>query len=582
MSTYTYTGSIQKLTVQNAGTYDITAYGAAGGGAAGHSGGAGAEVGGNFVLQAGEKLEIVVGGTGRYGIDAGGGGGGTFVLGNTGAGYTLLLAAGGGGGAAQGRGAGGAGSASLGSGADGVVGAGGAGGNYGGGGGSGYKGDGGTSQGGTGGDNRTGGYAGGVSLGGDAGKGGFGGGGGGTDDRSNDGGGGGGYSGGAGGGGAGGGGGSIDKGTAIAAQTRSSVNTGAGKVNVICYVTGTAIRVWRDGAAADVPVEQLTAGEAVVTATGHLSAVRWLGHSTVGCRAHPEPRKVWPIRIAADAFGRNRPSRDLYVSPEHSLCVEVVEEVLIPAQALLNGSTVAQIEMDEVTYWHVELESGHDILWADGMPAESFLEIGANRALLELASRDTAADDLSAEVLARTHADFCRPFHDAGPIVDIVRAQLASRAERLGWQPSREMALTAISDGTRLATQVVGGEAFVTIPDRTRDLRLRSRTHVPAQFGEADARRLGLAIYALTLVGAEDTVQTLDLDDPVLRDCFHKGERLASKHYRWTKGDLVIPSSHLAGVAGPLMLRVSFEPSTVRGWIEPEHRPQRPKLRIVS
>ena len=91
-----------------------------------------------------------------------------------------------------------------------------------------------------------------------------------------------------------------------------------------------------------------------------------------------------------------------------------------------------------------------------------------------------------------------------GPIVDIVRTQLASRAERLGWQPSYEVALAAIADGTRLATQVVGGEAFVAIPDGTRDLRLRSRTHVPAQFGEADARRLGLMIYALTLVGAED------------------------------------------------------------------------------
>ena len=112
------------------------------------------------------------------------------------------------------------------------------------------------------------------------------------------------------------------------------------------------------------------------------------------------------------------------------LCVEVV---LIPAQALINGSTIAQVEVDVVTYWHVELDGGHDILWADGMPAESYLEMGANRALLGLPS-DDLADDLWDEVLARTHADFCRPFHQSGPIVEIVRARLAARAERLGWQ----------------------------------------------------------------------------------------------------------------------------------------------------
>ena len=47
--------------------------------------------------------------------------------------------------------------------------------------------------------------------------------------------------------------------------------------------------------------------------------------------------------------------------------------------ALVNGTTITQVEVDEVTYWHVELDS-HDVILAEGPPAESYLEMG-NRAL---------------------------------------------------------------------------------------------------------------------------------------------------------------------------------------------------------
>ncbi len=457
-------------------------------------------------------------------------------------------------------------------------------------------------RGGSGGNNRTGGYTGGASVGGNAGKGGFGGGGGGDDDRNNDGGGGGGYSGGAGGGGAGGGGGSIDKGTAIAAQTRSGANTGAGKVviAVTCFATGTRIRVLRDGAPADIAVEHLAVGDIAVTAAGAHRPIRWIGSRTIDCGAHPVSHKVWPIRVAADAFGRNRPARDLYVSPKHSLCVDVVEEVLIPAEKLINGSTVAQVECDSVTYWHVELGS-HDILWADGMPAESFLEMGANRALLGLASEDALADQVLAdqvladqvladqvladqvladEVLARTHADFCRPFHDAGPILAIVRAQLASRAERLGWRPSREVAIACRADGRLLPAQIAEGTLFAAVPAGAA-LEIASDTLVPALLGEADYRRLGLAVYAITLTGADGTTRSLDLDDPALAGSFHPGERLDGLHYRWTRGTFSIPVELTAGLADPLLLRLTYEPGTIRGWTAPEPTRVRPQLRLV-
>ncbi len=93
---FTYTGSLVTFTVPTADTYQILAYGAQGGdsGFPGGTGGRGAEIGGDFILTAGEILEIAVGGAGR-GI---GGGGGSFVVGP---GNTPLVIAGGGGGAGK-------------------------------------------------------------------------------------------------------------------------------------------------------------------------------------------------------------------------------------------------------------------------------------------------------------------------------------------------------------------------------------------------------------------------------------------------------------------------------------------------
>jgi hypothetical protein len=92
LGTYNYSGVIQKVTVTETGTYDITAFGAQGGAGYhapgvtfGTVGGQGAEVTGDFQLTQGETLEIVVGGQGKFGYFGGGGGGGSFVLvGNSG------------------------------------------------------------------------------------------------------------------------------------------------------------------------------------------------------------------------------------------------------------------------------------------------------------------------------------------------------------------------------------------------------------------------------------------------------------------------------------------------------------------
>jgi hypothetical protein len=102
-----------------------------------------------------------------------------------------------------------------------------------------------------------------------------------------------------------------------------------------------------------------------------LAPVIWVGLRQVDCARHPKPKQVWPVRIAAGAFGPGRPHSDLFLSPDHAV---YVEEVLIPVRCLINGSTIAQMPVDIVTYRHIEL-SEHGVLLAEGLPAESFLDM---------------------------------------------------------------------------------------------------------------------------------------------------------------------------------------------------------------
>ena len=52
------------------------------------------------------------------------------------------------------------------------------------------------------------------------------------------------------------------------------------------------------------------------------------------------------------------------------------EPVLIPIKHLINGTTVIQIDVSTVTYYHVELPR-HDVVLAEGLPTDTYLETGA-------------------------------------------------------------------------------------------------------------------------------------------------------------------------------------------------------------
>jgi hypothetical protein len=113
-------------------------------------------------------------------------------------------------------------------------------------------------------------------------------------------------------------------------------------------------------------------GDLVLTASGQMWPIAWIGRRRVDCRRHPKPEKVWPVRVHAGAFGDGMPRRDLWLSPDHAV---FVDQVLIPVKCLSNGTSIAQVPVNEASYYHIELPH-HEVLLAEGLPAESYLDVG--------------------------------------------------------------------------------------------------------------------------------------------------------------------------------------------------------------
>jgi hypothetical protein len=150
--------------------------------------------------------------------------------------------------------------------------------------------------------------------------------------------------------------------------TTDSANGDAAIQAAPCFAAGTRIATTRG----EVAVEDLKIGDlALSVLTEVAEPILWIGQRHVDCARHQQPRQVWPVRVAADAFGPGRPHTELFLSPDHAV---YVDNVLIPVKHLINGSTIAQVPVDRVTYHHIELPQ-HDIVLAQGLPTESFLDM---------------------------------------------------------------------------------------------------------------------------------------------------------------------------------------------------------------
>ncbi|KQQ25310.1 hypothetical protein ASF53_21735 [Methylobacterium sp. Leaf123] len=196
----------------------------------------------------------------------------------------------------------------------------------------------------------------------------------------------------------------------------------------ICFTTGTRIRVVRDAHEVEIPVEALRVGDVAVTATGGHRVIRWIGQRTIVPAECAAPSAQWPVRVRAGAFGSGRdgrslPVRDLVLSPGHPVLVGADDDhrggVLVPVMCLINGTSITRVPTARITYWHVELDT-HDILLAEGLPAESYIDLGTRP---WFAGEDGALVDPDFNVPEMKGR--CRPVMLDGPVVEAERSRLA-------------------------------------------------------------------------------------------------------------------------------------------------------------
>lgn len=189
-----------------------------------------------------------------------------------------------------------------------------------------------------------------------------------------------------------------------------------------CFLRGTLIRT-PEG---DIPVEDLRVGDLVVTHTG-VAEIKWVGRRRIDPKAIDKPRDTLPVRIQTGAFAENVPSRDLYVSPDHCM---LLEDSLIPAKFLINGTTVTQeATLVPFEYFHIELEQ-HSIILAEGAQTETYLDLGGRMSFLEPGVLRFGA---FANAATRTWNDWCYPPVYAGKVLEQARMTLEGRAEELGY-----------------------------------------------------------------------------------------------------------------------------------------------------
>ena len=194
--------------------------------------------------------------------------------------------------------------------------------------------------------------------------------------------------------------------------------SGGTDITLACFAAGTRIRTERG----DIAVEALQLRDKVaVLPDDRLRPVIWIGHRVINCARHLRPEQVWPVRIAAGAFGHDLPWRDLLLSPDHAI---FAQGVLIPVRYLVNGSTIIQLPVNEVTYYHVELPQ-HSVLRAEGLPVESYLDVGDRAHFADTGRIVMLHPDFSARIW---DSRGCAPLVVTGPILNSVRRRIMSAA----------------------------------------------------------------------------------------------------------------------------------------------------------
>ena len=233
----------------------------------------------------------------------------------------------------------------------------------------------------------------------------------------------------------------------------------------MCFLPGTLIRTPHG----EVKVEELVAGDTVRTLCHRGGRpITWIGKGKV-LATRGRRGSATPVVIRKDAFADNVPYADLRVTRAHRFCFD---NALIPVEFLVNHRTIAwDDEAKEVTLYHIELDA-HDVLFANGAPAESFRDDG-NRWLFH------NAHEITQSALQQS----CLPVLTGGAIVDAAWQRLLDRAGTTPSPPTTDDPdVHLLIDGVRLdAHWRLGAMLVFHLRHRSGNLRIVSRHAVPSE-----------------------------------------------------------------------------------------------------
>ena len=161
---------------------------------------------------------------------------------------------------------------------------------------------------------------------------------------------------------------------ALPAQAKPKEKHGNGpKGGHNCFLHGTSISTPKGAAR----IEDLKTGDFVETVRGEAVAIKWIGRRVYKKAGPSWNDSVMPIRISRHALDDRTPHSDLYLSPDHAL---LIDGVLIRVKELVNGISIARAipaECERIEYLQIVLDT-HEVILAEGAPAESFLLRGSN------------------------------------------------------------------------------------------------------------------------------------------------------------------------------------------------------------